>query len=768
MKFNLYKALFFIIGGVLMVACGSKNQATKTLSSKHTDYKERIDSIINLMTVAEKVGQLTQFSVGAEMTGPSSKGDRAQKRYEMLLTGHVGSVLNLLGAENTYKLQKQVVEQSRLGIPLIFAYDVIHGYKTMFPIPLGESASWNLELMKLSAAVAAKESAAAGLQWTFAPMLDISVDPRWGRVMEGAGEDPFLGSQIAIARIKGFQGDDLSDFNTIAACAKHFAGYGFAEAGKDYNNVNINKYELLNRILPPFKIAAENNVATFMNAFNDLLGTPATANHYLLREKLKGEWGYDGAVVSDWNSIGEMVIHGTAKDLRQAAEHAILAGSDIDMEADAYPTYLEGLVSSGAVAESVVDEAVGRVLLLKYRLGLFEDPYKYMDAEREAKELLSDKNLDAALRVAEESIVLLKNENELLPLKNRTNIAVIGPLAKDKDSPLGNWRAAADAGSAVSFYEGLEAKIGKDVSITYSEGCKLSVGPNNFFQELEINNSDRTGFQEAIAVAKSAEVVFMVLGEPAYMSGEGRSRADIGLPGVQLDLLKAVYKVNHNIVLVLMNGRPMTLSWEDEHIPSILETWHLGSQAGHAIANVITGEVNPSGKLTMTFPRSVGQIPIYYNHKTTGRPTYAPGQVFFSHHTDIDKTPLYPFGFGLSYSTFKYSPIKLDKATLESDGDSIKVSVTIENTSNVAGKEIVQLYIQDDVATITRPVKELKAFKKLTFDANEQQTIDFYIKEADLSFYRKDFSLGTEAGTFKVFVGKDAQVKDFEAFNLVQ
>lgn len=752
-----------------MAACGSNKQAAETLSSDNIDqYKVRVDSIINLMTVAEKVGQLTQFSVGAEMTGPSSKGDRAQKRYEMLLSGHVGSVLNLLGAENTYKLQKQVVQQSRLGIPLIFAYDVIHGYKTMFPIPLGESASWNLELMKLSAAVAAKEAAAAGLQWTFAPMLDVSVDPRWGRVMEGAGEDPYLGSQVAIARISGFQGDDLSDINTIAACAKHFAGYGFAVAGKDYNNVNINKYELLNRILPPFKVAAENKVATFMNAFNDLLGTPATANHYLLRDKLKGEWQYDGAVVSDWNSIGEMVTHGTAENLRQAAEQAILAGSDIDMEANAYPFFLEELVSSGVVAESIVDDAVARVLLLKYRLGLFDDPYKYMDAEREANELLSEENLSASLSVAEESIVLLKNENGLLPLKNIKNVAVIGPLAKDKDSPLGNWRAAADAGSAVSFYEGLEAKIGKDVSITYSEGCKLSIGPNNFFQELEINNTDRTGFEEAIAVAKRAEVVFMVLGEPAYMSGEGRSRADIGLPGVQLDLLKAVYEVNSNIVLVLMNGRPMTLSWEDEHIPSILETWHLGSQAGHAIANVISGDVNPSGKLTMTFPRSVGQIPVYYNHKTTGRPTYAPGQVFFSHHTDIDKTPLYPFGFGLSYSDFVYSPIKLNKETLKNDNDSIKVSVTVENTSDVAGKEIVQLYIQDDVASITRPMKELKAFRKLTLAAKEKLTIDFYLKAADLAFYRKDYSFGTEVGTFKVYVGKDAQVKDFEAFNLVQ
>lgn len=761
----LLKPLFFIIAIVFIVACESNPQATQTLTSD-SEYQAQIDSLLNEMTLEEKIGQLNQYSVGAEMTGPGSKGDVSQRRYEMLLNGEVGSVLNLLGAENTYKLQKQVVEQSRLGIPLIFAYDVVHGYKTMFPIPLGESASWNLDLIQSSAVVAARESAAAGLQWTFAPMVDVSVDPRWGRVMEGAGEDTYLGSQIAAARVNGFQGEDLSSFHTIAACAKHFAGYGFVEAGKDYNNVNINKHELLNRIIPPFKTAAKHKVATFMNAFNDMEGTPSTANHYLLRELLKHDWSYQGAVVSDWNSIGEMVNHGTAENLKEAALQAILAGSDIDMEADAYPQFLKELVSNGKVSEKVIDDAVARVLLLKYKLGLFEDPYKYMNTEREKNELLSSKNLEISQSVAEESIVLLKNENNLLPLKQRESIAIVGPLAKDKDTPLGNWRAAAESASAVSFYEGMEAKLGNKLKIDYAEGCKLSIGPNNFFQELEINETDRSGFEEAVRVASKAEVVFMVLGEPAYMSGEGRSRADIGLPGVQLELLKEVYAVNKNIVLVLMNGRPITMEWEAEHIPTILETWHLGSQAGHAISNVVTGEVNPSGKLPMTFPKTVGQIPIYYNHKTTGRPSNQPGQVFYTHHTDVDNHPLYSFGHGLSYSDFKYGKIIMDKDELYGKNDSIQVSIEVENISDIAGKEVVQLYIQDEVASITRPVKELKGFKKILIPAHEKLTVNFSIKPADLAFYRKDFSYGTEPGTFKVYIGTDSRVSDFKTFTL--
>ncbi len=756
-----------ILGAGMAFSCqNNDNSESKEVTKSDDKILQKADSILALMTLDEKIGQLNQYSVGAEMTGPGNKGATSQKRYKMLLNGEVGSVLNLLGAENTYKLQKQVVEQSRLGIPLIFAYDVVHGYKTMFPLPLAESCSWNLDLMQQSAAVAAKEAASAGLQWTFAPMVDVSVDARWGRVMEGAGEDPYLGSLIAQARVKGFQGNDLSSNNTIAACAKHFAGYGFVESGKDYNNVNINKHELLNRILPPFKDAAQSDVATFMNAFNDMLGIPSTGNSYLLREKLRQDWGYEGVVVSDWNSIGEMVNHGTVEDLEGAAKEAIIAGSDIDMEADAYSKYLKELVENKTVDISLINEAVRRVLVLKYKLGLFEDPYKYADSAREKKELLSQENLAVSREMASESIVLLKNETSLLPLNKKKRVAVIGPLAKDKDAPLGNWRAAAQSNTAVSFYEGLKSALGQEAMISYAKGCDLSIGPNNFFDELEINETDKSGFSEAMAKASNAEVVFMVLGEPAYMSGEGRSRSNIGLPGVQLDLLKEVYKVNKNIVLVLMNGRPLTLEWEHENIPTILETWHLGSEAGNAIADVITGQVNPSGKLTMSFPRNVGQVPIYYNHKTSGRPSTAPGQVFYTHHTDVDNSPLFPFGFGLSYSEFEYGELKLSKKALEAENDSIVVSIAVSNKSKVDGNEIVQLYIQDEVGSITRPVKELKGFEKVAIAAGETKQVSFTIKPENLAYYRRDFTYGTEPGSFKVQMDASSAVSNFKIFTL--
>jgi len=761
------KWIVLILSAALVFACKTNDSVEQIGDSSSDAHFSKIDSILNLMTLDEKIGQLNQYSVGAEMTGPGQKEGVAEKRYQMLLNGEVGSVLNLLGAENAYKLQKQVVEQSRLGIPLIFAYDVIHGYKTMFPIPLAESASWNLALMEKSAAIAAKEAAAAGINWTFAPMIDVSVDARWGRVMEGAGEDPYLGTLIGNARIRGFQGKDLSNNMTIAACAKHFAGYGFVEAGKDYNNVNINKHELLNRILPPFKAAATADVATFMNAFNDVLGIPATGSEYLLREKLREDWNYEGVVVSDWNSIGEMVNHGTAENLKEAALAAITAGSDVDMEADAYAKHLKTLIESDAVDINLINQAVSRVLDLKFKLGLFDDPYKYCDVEREKGETLTDENMQASRNMATESIVLLKNEDKLLPLKSKEKIAIIGPLAKDKDSPLGNWRAAATPNSAVSFFEGMQSKLGEDYDIAYAKGCDLSIGSNNFFNKLEINETDKSGFAEAKSIAKAAKTVFMVLGETAYMSGEGRSRSDIKLPGVQLDLLKEIYAVNKNIVLVLMNGRPLDLSWADEHISAILETWHLGSQAGHAIADVVMGDVNPSGKLTMSFPRNVGQVPIYYNHKTTGRPSSGPNQVFYTHHNDVDNSALYPFGYGLSYSSFEYGDIKLSKTQLGAVDDSLTVSVNLMNKSDILGAEIVQLYIQDEVGSITRPVKELKGFTKITLDANESKNISFTLSSADLAFYRRDFSFGTEPGGFKVYIGKDSQVADFKTFQIV-
>lgn len=746
---------------LLLLLISSCNQSVQEVSTSYGS--STVDSLLSVMTLEEKVGQLNQYAIGVNVTGPGAKEGDDKVKYEELKSGKVGSVLNLLGAKNAYEAQKLVVENSRLGIPLVFAYDVIHGYKTMFPIPLGESASWDLEVMEKTAAVAAKETAAAGVQWTFAPMIDVSRDPRWGRVMEGAGEDTYLGTQIALARIKGLQGEDLSDISTIAACAKHFAGYGFSEGGRDYNNVYIGKHQLLNAVIPPFKASADAGVATFMNAFNDIDGVPSTANEYLLRDLLKGSWNYQGAVVSDWGSILELEIHGVAKDQPEAAKQAIVAGSDIDMQSYAYLNHLKDLVENGEVDIKVVDDAVRRVLQLKDDLGLLDDPYKYFDEEREKEVLLNEDHLKLAHEAGKKSIVLLKNEGNLLPL-NSKNIAVIGPLAKDKDSPIGNWRAQGEANSAVSLYEGLEEAL-PDVTLTYAEGCKLSVGPNKFAIEVEIETEDRSGFTEAIRVAKAADVVIMNLGESAYISGEARSKTEIGLPGLQLELLKEIYKVNKNIVLVLMNGRPLTIPWEAENIPAIVEAWHLGSMAGHAIADVLTGKYNPSGKLTMSFPRNVGQIPVYYNHRTTGRPTTDPGIIFYSHYMDAENTPLFPFGYGLSYSTFEYSDITLDNSVLNTN-NSITASVTVTNISQVDGEEVVQLYIQDLVGSITRPVKELKGFKKILIKAGESETVKFEIKDEDLAFYRKDFTYGTEPGDFKIYIGTSSQDVKSAEFSL--
>ncbi|HET8859194.1 beta-glucosidase BglX [Marivirga sp.] len=742
-------------------SCSNPQGESKSRSIIET----RVDSVLSLMTLEEKVGQLNQYSLGSEFTGPGNKKGQDSIRYQQLISGQVGSVLNLLGTANTRKMQELVVKNSRLGIPLLFAYDVIHGYKTMFPIPLAESSSWNLELMQKTAQAAGAEAAASGLHWTFAPMIDVTVDARWGRVMEGAGEDPYLQSEIAKARIRGFQGNDLSHNKTIAATAKHFAGYGFAESGKDYNTVNINQYILHNHILPPFKAAVEANVASFMNAFNDINAVPATANKYLLQDILREEWGYDGVVVSDWNSIGELVNHRVSPDLRDAAKKAIIAGSEIDMEGNAYVQNLSDLVENGEIDEALINDAVRHVLRLKFELGLFEDPYKYSDEKREKEIVGNQQHHELSEQMAKESIVLLKNDRNILPLKNFKTIAVIGPLAKDKDTPLGNWRAQAVENSAVSLYEGLEKALPSDTKLNYAEGVKLSIGPNNFFQEQVINEEDRSGFQEAKLLAQNSDLVIMALGETAYMSGEGRSRANIGLPGLQKELLKEIEAINPNIVLVLMNGRPLELTWENEHIPVILEAWHLGQRAGTAIAETLIGKNNPSGKLTMSFPRHVGQLPIYYNHKTTGRPSTAPGQVFYSHHTDVDNSPLYPFGYGLSYSEFEYSEVELSQKSMTEE-DSITVSLSVTNISEIDGQEIVQLYIQDLVAEETPPVKSLKAFQKLKIKAGESVKINFTIQKDMLSYYKSNGEVALEKGKFKVYVGANSTVQNHKEFSL--
>ncbi|MFB9056181.1 beta-glucosidase BglX [Mariniflexile ostreae] len=733
---------------------------------KESVIERKVDSVLSLMTLKEKIGQMNQYTGGAEITGILSESKNNQLP-ELLKNGGVGSMLNVLSVEDTRKVQTIVMENSRLKIPLLFGYDVIHGYKTMFPIPLGESASWDLEAIKKSAEIAAREASASGLHWTFAPMIDISRDARWGRIMESSGEDPFLGSRIAEARVRGFQGDDLSKAYTIAACAKHFAAYGFGEAGRDYNTVNIGESELHNIVLPPFKAAADAGVATFMNAFNEIDGVPATGSRYLQRDILKGDWNWKGFVVSDWASITEMMVHGYAKDKVQAAQIAIEAGSDMDMEGHAYEEGLEPLVKEKKVDVALIDDAVRRILRVKFQLGLFDDPYRYADAEREKNEVFTVENQNIARDIAKKSIVLLKNENNILPLsKAAKSIAVIGPLADDKDTPIGNWRAQAEKNSAVSVYEGIQDAVSKSTKLTFEKGADLGVGERSFLLPLQINTTDKSGFSKAINIAKKAEVVVMVLGEDAFQSGEGRSQTDIGFSGVQQELIEAVYKVNKNIVLVLMNGRPMELNWADKNIPGILEVWQLGSQSGHAIADVLFGDYNPSGKLPVSFPRAVGQEPLYYNQKNTGRPSAGNGHVTYSHHTDTPKDALYPFGYGLSYTSFNYADLQLDKKTMSSH-ETLIVSINVTNIGKYSGKEVVQLYIRDLVGSRTRPVLELKGFEMISLDPGETKKVSFTINVELLKFYTANKKWEAEPGEFHVFVGGDSRTLLQDGFELV-
>ncbi|MCM4158114.1 beta-glucosidase BglX [Gramella sp. AN32] len=749
----------------LIILIGYSIQAQNSSKNDHKIEKE-IDSILKLMTLEEKIGQMTMYNGSWDLTGPPGTVS-AKDKFEKLKNGKIGAMLNVTSAEATREAQKAVMEHTRLKIPLVFGYDVIHGYKTIFPIPLGESASWDLELMEKSASIAAKEASAAGIHWTFAPMIDVSRDARWGRVMEGAGEDPYYNSVVGVARIKGFQGDDLSASHTIAACAKHFAGYGFAEAGKDYNSVDIGVYELHNSILPPFKAAADANVATFMNAFNEIDGIPATAHKYLQRDVLKDGWNWEGLMVSDWGSIGEMIAHGYARDKTHAGELAIKGGSDMDMESSAYEIGLKNLVEENKVSMDLVDDAVKRVLRLKMKLGLFKDPYKYSNLDREESEIYTAAHQEIAREAGRKSIVLLKNDtilnnnSSLLPLKPNQKIAIIGDLADDKDTPLGNWRAKAERKSAVSLLEGIKNAIAPE-NITFAQGPafvidELEEGKRQFLWPLKFNESDTSGTADALKIASHADVVIVVMGENAYQTGEGRSQVDIQINKLQKDFLKKVRKANPNTVLVLMNGRPLDLSWESENISTILETWHLGSQAGNAIADVLFGKYNPSGKLPISFPRSVGQEPLFYNQKNTGRP-YSQNTVTFSGYTDSEKTALYPFGFGLSYTSFKYDKLKLSDTTMTKNGK-ILASIEVTNIGDKDGEEVVQLYIRDLIGSLTRPVKELKGFKKLMIKKGETKTVSFEITKDQLEFYTVDKIWDVEPGNFQLGIGGDSQIK---------
>ena len=735
---------------LLLIVYGSGYAQTKKHLDTSKPIEDRISLLMKEMTLEEKVGQMNQYNGSWDVTGPKPESGTNEEKYNNIKKGWVGSMLTVRGVKEVRAVQKIAVEETRLGIPLIFGFDVIHGYKTLSPIPLAEAASWDLEAIKNSARVAALEASASGLNWTFAPNVDIVNDARWGRVMEGAGEDPYLGSKIAAARVKGFQGDNFGNTSVIA-CAKHFAAYGFVEAGREYNSVDMSNSKLYNTVLPPFKAAVDAGIRTFMNSFNTLNGVPATGNSFLQRDILKGAWGFKGFVVSDWASIGEMITHGYAANAADAAKKAAIAGSDMDMESNVYVTELVQLVKKGLLKESVIDDAVRRILRVKFELGLFDNPYKYCDEAREKANIGSKANNDDVLDMAKKSIVLLKNDKNLLPLKKSgTKIALIGALANDKNSPLGSWRIAAEDNTAVSVLEGMQQY--KDNSLVYEKGTDVAVNKQSFLDEVKVNTTDFSGFEAAKTAAKNAEVVVIVLGEIGFQSGEARSRTELSLPGNQQQLLEEVYKVNPNIVLVLNNGRPLTFPWAAEHIPAIVEAWQLGTQTGNAVAQVLYGDYNPSGKLPMSFPRNVGQCPIYYNLYNTGRPTDKDQNVFWSHYSDVEKTPLYPFGYGLSYTSFAYKNLKIAKPSFQK-GEKIEISVDVTNTGNFDGKEIVQLYINDPAASIVRPVKELKGFELIELKKGETKTVHFTLTDKEIGFYDNDGKFLVEPGIFNVMVG---------------
>lgn len=721
--------------------------------AQQTSVEHRVDSVLNLMTLEEKIGQMNQYSGFWEATGPiTEEGDK----LDQVRNGQLGSMLNITGIDHTRKIQEMAL-QSRLKIPLLFGQDVVHGYRTIFPLPLAEAASWDLEAIEQSARVAAVEASAVGVHWTFAPMVDISHDPRWGRVMEGAGEDPYLGSLIAAARVKGFQGKGYGNTDAVMACVKHFAAYGAAEAGRDYNRVEMSRRELHEIYLRPFKAAVDAGAATLMNSFNDINGIPATGNKYIQREVLKGDWKFNGFVVSDWGSIGEMINHGFSKDCYQAAQQAITAGSDMDMESRCYIGSLAQLVKDGKVDERLIDDAVRRILTKKFEMGLFDDPYRYSDPERARQQWDNKANLEVSREMAKKSIVLLKNDNQLLPLDTKTKtIAMIGPLVKAVRDNLGFWSYSwpDDTARIVTQWQGISKRAGKNVKMVYAKGC-------------DINSTSKAGFAEAVRVARQADVIIMSIGEAGNMSGEAKSRSNIHLPGVQEELVEAVCATGKPVILLINAGRPLVFNTASEKAQAILYTWWLGTKAGDAIADVVFGDYNPSGKLPMTFPRSEGQIPIYYNHFSTGRPPKNESDVnYVSSYIDLPNSPKYPFGYGLSYTTFKYSEPELSKTGMVA-GEKLVVKVFVTNTGNYDGKETVQLYIRDLVGSVVRPVKQLIGFQQVFLKKGETSEVAFSIGINDLKFYNEDLNLVAEPGDFEVFVGGSSATDLKKKFTLL-
>ncbi|RPD90695.1 beta-glucosidase BglX [Aureibaculum marinum] len=757
---NLRNTLFFIIITSLFTSCqGQKIVNTQVKLS----IDARVDSLMKLMTLDEKIGQLNLPSAGQITTGQATNSDIGSK----IEKGLVGGLFNIKSAESINEIQKIAIEKSRLKIPLLFGMDVIHGYQTTFPIPLGLSSSWNMDLIEKTARIAAQEASADGINWTFSPMVDISRDPRWGRVSEGSGEDVYLGGKIAEAMVKGYQGDDLSLNNTIMACVKHFALYGASEAGRDYNTVDMSRIRMYNEYLPPYKAAVDAGVGSVMASFNEIDGIPATGNKWLLTDLLRKDWGFDGFVVTDYTGINEMVAHGMG-NLQEVSAMALKAGSNMDMVGEGFLTTLKKSLEEGKVSMDDIDNAVRLILTAKYKLGLFDNPYMYSDINRAKKEVFTDKNRNFARKASAESMVLLKNENQVLPLKKSGTIALVGPLANTAVNMAGTWSVATIQEKSIPLLEGLKTVVGNKATILYAKGSNLhhdlemEKRVTMFGKEIPRDGrSDKELLDEAIEISSKADVIVAAVGEGAESSGESSSVTNLQLPQVQKDLLKALLKTGKPVVMVLFTGRPLAIVEEHKTVPAILNVWFPGSEAGLAISDVLFGAVNPSGKLTATFPMNVGQVPIFYNHKNTGRPIgnkEGKFEKFRSNYLDVKNEPLYPFGYGLSYTTFEYGDLQLSTKEI-SFSDILNASVTVTNTGNYDGEEVVQLYIRDKVGSVTRPVKELKGFKKIALKKGESKTVNFTISVEDLKFYNSNLEFIAEPGEFEIGI---ASSSDFE------
>jgi beta-glucosidase len=702
--------------------------------SNQQQIEAKIDELLSRMTLAEKLGQLQQLDGEAN-------GNFRPEHLELIRKGLLGATLNVRGAQKTNELQRVAMTESRLKIPVLFGFDTIHGYRTIFPIPLAEASSWDPSMAERSASIAANESYAVGLRWTFAPMVDIARDPRWGRITEGAGEDPFLGAAFARARVMGFQGRDYSAPGKILACAKHWVAYGAAEAGRDYNTTDMSEYTLRSIYFPPFKAAVDAGVGTLMSAFNDLNGVPASANPFTLTKVLRGEWKFDGFVVSDYTAVTELKNHGVAANDGEAAAAALSAGVDMEMVGRLFNQNAAQLLKEGKISQATIDQAVRRILRVKFRLGLFEHPYA--DETLESGSLLTAANRAFAREVAGRSMVLLKNDRETLPLtKSVRSLAVIGPLADDHRAPLGWWSGDGRDGDTVTPLAGIKAKVSPQTKVTYAKGCEIEGGTTD-------------GIAAALAVAQQSDLAIVFVGESKEMVGEAASRSSLDLPGHQMELVKAIRETGKPTVVVLVNGRPLTISWLAESVPAILEAWMGGTESGNAIADILFGDVNPGAKLPVTFPRTVGQVPIYYNHMNTGRPPEANNR-YTSKYLDVPWTPLFPFGYGLSYTQFKLSNLQLGAPRIR-PSDSLKVTVELENTGKRTGDEVVQLYIRDLVSSVTRPVKELKGFQRITVRPGEKVQVEFTLTPEQVGFYNRENHFVVEPGDFKVFVGTSSE-----------